>query len=290
MSARPSLTSCSMRWARQPPSLRESRCSTSTGCARMPCSPRGLPHSWRSAVFVSCKKPRTYCSSPRRNTSQSRRYGGTILGCAGVAEVHDLHVWRISEGFDTLSAHVVLRRNFHGADVCRDVAEQLRITHGLTHVTIQPEAPKPDEIVSCGAPWMANLSGRARRPPNTPNRRSERLSKVLSDVLRHLASNGTPPKSMVACSRARALRRLRMALVSTRVDCARRVTPPMKSINPATGELIKQYNQHTLEAARRAAGRAQAAAEHWRSTPLEERARLLLRLEASLLGGQERAG
>jgi len=72
----------------------------------------------------------------------------TILGCAGVAEVHDLHVWRISEGFDTLSAHVVLRRNFHGADVCRDVAEQLRITHGLTHVTIQPEAPKPDEIVS----------------------------------------------------------------------------------------------------------------------------------------------
>lgn len=71
----------------------------------------------------------------------------TILQCAGVAEVHDLHVWRISEGFDTLSAHVVLRRNFHGADVCRDVAEQLRIKHGLTHVTIQPEAPKPDEIV-----------------------------------------------------------------------------------------------------------------------------------------------
>lgn len=71
----------------------------------------------------------------------------TILACPGVAEVHDLHVWRISEGFDTLSAHVVLRRNFHGADVCRDVAEQLRRAHGLTHVTIQPEAPKPDEIV-----------------------------------------------------------------------------------------------------------------------------------------------
>lgn len=84
-------------------------------------------------------------SAPKHLPVQTIRR--TILGCAGVAEVHDLHVWRISEGFDTLSAHVVLRRNFHGADVCRDVAERLRITHGLTHVTIQPEAPKPDEIV-----------------------------------------------------------------------------------------------------------------------------------------------
>lgn len=84
-------------------------------------------------------------SAPKHLPVQAIRR--TIQECAGVAEVHDLHVWRISEGFDTLSAHVVLRRNFHGADVCRDVAEQLKITHGLTHVTIQPEAPKPEEIV-----------------------------------------------------------------------------------------------------------------------------------------------
>lgn len=72
----------------------------------------------------------------------------TILSCAGVSEVHDLHVWRISERFDTLTTHIVLERGHHGTDVCRDVAECLREVHGLHHVTIQPEPPRPDEVVS----------------------------------------------------------------------------------------------------------------------------------------------
>jgi len=60
----------------------------------------------------------------------------------------------------------------------------------------------------------------------------------------------------------------------------------MKSINPATGELIQHYNAHTLDAARRVAGRAQSVAERWRETPVTERARLLLGLESSLLSGR----
>jgi cobalt-zinc-cadmium efflux system protein len=72
----------------------------------------------------------------------------TILSCDGVAEVHDLHVWRISERFDTLTAHVVLKRGKHGTDVCRHVAEQLKSAYGLDHVTIQPEPPRPDDLVS----------------------------------------------------------------------------------------------------------------------------------------------
>jgi len=71
----------------------------------------------------------------------------TIAECPGVAEVHDLHVWRISEGFDTLTAHVVLRPNHHGTEVARGVVERLRHEHGLSHVTIQPEAPPPDDVV-----------------------------------------------------------------------------------------------------------------------------------------------
>src|SRR4051812_34170789 len=42
----------------------------------------------------------------------------TILACEGVASVHDLHVWRISERFDALTAHVTLARGQHGTDVC----------------------------------------------------------------------------------------------------------------------------------------------------------------------------
>jgi cobalt-zinc-cadmium efflux system protein len=71
----------------------------------------------------------------------------TIRGTPGVAEVHDLHVWRISEQFDSLTAHVVLARGEHGTEVCRRVADVLRAEHALTHVTIQPEAPPPDTVV-----------------------------------------------------------------------------------------------------------------------------------------------
>ncbi len=70
----------------------------------------------------------------------------TIRETPGVADVHDLHVWRISERFDSLTAHVVLARGEHGTDVCRRVADALRLDHGLSHVTIQPEAPPPDLV------------------------------------------------------------------------------------------------------------------------------------------------
>ena len=70
-----------------------------------------------------------------------------ILGCAGVAGVHDLHVWRISDQFDALTAHVTLADGAHGVEVCRDVAKRLEEVFGLEHVTVQPEAPPPVEIV-----------------------------------------------------------------------------------------------------------------------------------------------
>jgi cobalt-zinc-cadmium efflux system protein len=72
----------------------------------------------------------------------------TILSTPGVAGVHDLHVWRISEHFDSLTAHVTLIRGEHGTEVARRVADALRAEHGLSHVTIQPEAPPPDSVVS----------------------------------------------------------------------------------------------------------------------------------------------
>ena len=72
----------------------------------------------------------------------------TIRNTQGVAGVHDLHVWRISERFDTLTAHVTVARGEHGIEVARRVAERLRDEYGLDHVTIQPEAPPPDSVVA----------------------------------------------------------------------------------------------------------------------------------------------
>jgi cobalt-zinc-cadmium efflux system protein len=84
-----------------------------------------------------------------------------ILACEGVGGVHDLHVWRISDRFDALTAHVTLRSGAHGVDVCRDVAKHLEATFGLAHVTVQPEAPAPLEIVSL----RASRDGRRLSPP-----------------------------------------------------------------------------------------------------------------------------
>jgi cobalt-zinc-cadmium efflux system protein len=71
----------------------------------------------------------------------------TILSTPGVAEVHDLHAWTISDGFDAVTAHVVLDGSAHGTDVARDVGERIRAEHRVSHVTVQPEAPQLPEAL-----------------------------------------------------------------------------------------------------------------------------------------------
>ncbi len=79
-----------------------------------------------------------------------------ILECSGVGGVHDLHVWRISDRFDALTVHVTLTQGAHGVEVCRDVAKRIEDGFGLEHVTVQPEAPPPEEVV----PLRSSRDGR----------------------------------------------------------------------------------------------------------------------------------
>jgi len=65
----------------------------------------------------------------------------TIRGTPGVADMHDLHAWTISDGFDSVTVHVVLDGTAHGTEVAREVGERIRRDHRVTHVTVQPEAP-----------------------------------------------------------------------------------------------------------------------------------------------------
>jgi len=60
----------------------------------------------------------------------------------------------------------------------------------------------------------------------------------------------------------------------------------MRSVNPATGETIREYAEHDEAAVRRLLGAAHAAAASWRTTPIAERADLLRRLAASLRARQ----
>ena len=74
----------------------------------------------------------------------------TIRETEGVASFHDLHAWRISDGFDAVTVHVVLAPRFHGVDVCQRVCQRVEAAHGIRHVTVQPEAPPPDVLVQLG--------------------------------------------------------------------------------------------------------------------------------------------
>ena len=67
----------------------------------------------------------------------------TIRGTPGVGDLHDLHAWRISEGFDVVTVHVILDGTRHGTEVAQDVCARVRTAHGIEHVTVQPEPPLP---------------------------------------------------------------------------------------------------------------------------------------------------
>lgn len=70
-----------------------------------------------------------------------------IRAVPGVADVHDLHVWTISEGFDSLTVHVVIARGYHGTEVAAAVGQHVREKLGIEHSTVQPEAPRGDSLV-----------------------------------------------------------------------------------------------------------------------------------------------
>jgi cobalt-zinc-cadmium efflux system protein len=65
----------------------------------------------------------------------------TIRGAPGVGDLHDLHAWTISDGFDAVTVHVVLDGTHHGTEVAMDVSQRIRKDHGIDHVTVQPEPP-----------------------------------------------------------------------------------------------------------------------------------------------------
>ena len=70
-----------------------------------------------------------------------------IVEVPGVTSVHDLHVWRITSGFDALSAHVLVGRgeDCHGLRqvIERVLAEQFDITH----TTLQVDHDASDALI-----------------------------------------------------------------------------------------------------------------------------------------------
>jgi cobalt-zinc-cadmium efflux system protein len=54
-----------------------------------------------------------------------------------VVGVHDLHVWMITSGFPSLSAHVVVERDADCHGIRRELEHVLHERFGLDHTTLQ---------------------------------------------------------------------------------------------------------------------------------------------------------
>lgn len=59
----------------------------------------------------------------------------------GVKEVHDLHIWTLTSGVDSLSAHVVLDERPTDDRVAHEIHGRIRNKYNIHHITVQVESP-----------------------------------------------------------------------------------------------------------------------------------------------------
>lgn len=65
--------------------------------------------------------------------------GAELAGVAGVAQIHDLHVWQLGGGSPAASAHVLVRPPADCHEVSGRLRQLLLDRHGIEHVTLQTE-------------------------------------------------------------------------------------------------------------------------------------------------------
>jgi len=58
---------------------------------------------------------------------------------AGVREVHDLHLWSLTQGSESMSGHLVVEPGRDSSEVLKAGMDLLRDKFGLTHITLQIE-------------------------------------------------------------------------------------------------------------------------------------------------------
>lgn len=84
-----------------------------------------------------------------------------LLATAGVADVHDLHLWSLREGTPILTAHLVVDHSVAAPRVLRDASERVRSAFGIGHATLQVEPPDYNIVE---APDTAAPTGRTSPP------------------------------------------------------------------------------------------------------------------------------
>ncbi|OEV05737.1 cation diffusion facilitator family transporter [Streptomyces oceani] len=79
--------------------------------------------------------------------------GDRLASHDGVAEVHDLHVWAITSGHPTLSAHVIVEEGEDCHAVRGELDGLLVQNYGITHSTLQVDhAPELHDVLTAARP------------------------------------------------------------------------------------------------------------------------------------------
>jgi cobalt-zinc-cadmium efflux system protein len=69
----------------------------------------------------------------------------SLLDLEHVTEVHDLHLWSLTSGKESMTGHLVVRDGADTQSVLRSGADMLKSRFGLDHVTLQIEGPRDHE-------------------------------------------------------------------------------------------------------------------------------------------------
>jgi cobalt-zinc-cadmium efflux system protein len=86
---------------------------------------------WESVEVLLEATPRGIDSADVRDT---------ITAVDGVCGIHDLHIWTVTSGLESMSAHVQVNNTRPWNDVCIDLTHTMREHFGIAHVTLQPES------------------------------------------------------------------------------------------------------------------------------------------------------
>jgi len=100
----------------------------------------GLLILWSSARLLRDSLDVLLEATPRHIDAEEVR--AAMMGVDGVMNVHDLHIWTVTSGFVSLSAHVEVDEQQDWHAILLDLSALLRERFGIAHVTLQPEAPQ----------------------------------------------------------------------------------------------------------------------------------------------------
>ena len=92
-----------------------------------------------------------------RPRSRSRRPHAV----AGVAEVHDLHIWEVTSGLPAMSAHILVGAEGDCHERRQSIAGLVSDRYGIDHSTLQLDHPATPDLIEA-----ESLLDAARRPPS----------------------------------------------------------------------------------------------------------------------------